>query len=557
MAPAGDMPGAPTSVPATAPADRVDLAEVRIAPMRRRHLRGVVAIEEQTNHRPWSSALFMGELRMPTSRFYVVAMEDHEVVGFSGLMLVADEGHLTNVAVHPQRRRRSIAARLMLVTMRRARALGLVGVTLEVRMSNTAAQELYRRFGFVPGGVRRNYYADVGEDALDHVGPRHRHRFLRRTAAGHRISVAVAAQRRPPLRRGADMNDPTESDDGPAAPGRGSVGPSTMVLGIETSCDETAAACVLGGRDVMSSVVSSQVDLHARYGGVVPEIASRAHNELIIPVTARALVEAGVDGNRIDAVAATTGPGLIGALLVGVSAAKALALTWDVPFIAVNHLEAHLYAAFLEDPDLTFPLVVLLVSGGHTMLVSMEGHGRYRLLGQTLDDAAGEAFDKVARFLGLGYPGGPAIDHEAMSGDPEAIRFPRAMLDDGLDFSFSGIKTSVVNHVRKHPDVDTADVAASFQAAVVDVLVTKARRAAQQVGATALAIGGGVAANSLLREQFLGACTDDGLHGFLPSRSMCTDNAAMIASAGWFRLGADGPTPLDHGADPNLRLSTI
>ena len=331
---------------------------------------------------------------------------------------------------------------------------------------------------------------------------------------------------------------------------------SMVVLGIETSCDETAAACVRGGTDVLSSVVSSQVDLHARYGGVVPEIASRAHNELIIPVTARALVEAGIDGSRVDAVAATTGPGLIGALLVGVSAAKALALTWDVPFISVNHLEAHLYAAFLEDPELTFPLVVLLVSGGHTMLVCMEDHGRYRLMGSTLDDAAGEAFDKVARFLGLGYPGGPAIDHEAMSGDPEAIAFPRSMIDQGLDFSFSGLKTAVVNHVRKHPEVSTADVAASFQAAVVDVLVTKARRAAAEVGATALALGGGVAANSLLREQFLGACATDGLHGFLPSRSMCTDNAAMIASAGWYEYRLHGAASLATGADPNLRLRT-
>jgi len=332
--------------------------------------------------------------------------------------------------------------------------------------------------------------------------------------------------------------------------------PEALILGIETSCDETAVAVVRGGTDVLSSVVSSQVDLHAQYGGVVPEIASRAHNELIIPVTARAMVEAGVDGGRIDAVAATVGPGLIGALLVGVSAAKALALTWDVPFVAVNHLEAHLYAAFLEDPDLTFPLVVLLVSGGHTLLVCMEDHGRYRLLGQTVDDAAGEAFDKVARFLGLGYPGGPAIDHEAMSGDPEAIRFPRAMMDGGLDFSFSGLKTAVVNHVRANPDVSTVDVAASFQAAVVDVLVTKARQAAREAGATALAIGGGVAANSLLREEFLGACATDGLHGFLPSRSMCTDNAAMIAAAGWHRLRLDGPTPLSQGADPNLRLAT-
>ncbi len=337
----------------------------------------------------------------------------------------------------------------------------------------------------------------------------------------------------------------------PVTPGR-----DTIVLGIETSCDETAAACVRGGTDVLSSVVSSQVDLHARYGGVVPEIASRAHNELIIPVTARALVEAGVEGSRVDVVAATTGPGLIGALLVGVSAAKALALTWGVPFVAVNHLEAHLYASFLEDPELRLPMVVLLVSGGHTMLVSMEDHGRYRLLGQTLDDAAGEAFDKVARFLGLGYPGGPAIDHHALSGDPEAIPFPRSMIDDGLDFSFSGLKTAVVNHVRKHPEVSTEDVAASFQAAVVDVLVAKSRRAAAETGAVALALGGGVAANSLLRERFLDACTDDDLHGFLPSRAMCTDNAAMIASAGWYVLGREGASGLDHGASPNLRLRT-
>ncbi len=341
------------------------------------------------------------------------------------------------------------------------------------------------------------------------------------------------------------------------ATGDGGVGPATLVLGIETSCDETAAACVRGGTDVLSSVVSSQVELHARYGGVVPEIASRAHNELIIPVTARAMVEAGVEGDRVDAVAATTGPGLVGALLVGVSAAKALALAWDVPFVSVNHLEAHLYAAFLEDPELQLPMVVLLVSGGHTLLVLMEGHGRYRLLGQTLDDAAGEAFDKVARFLGLGYPGGPAIDRVAMEGDPEAIAFPRALMDGGLDFSFSGLKTAVVNHVRAHPDVSTADVAASFQAAVVDVLVAKARAAAQEVGAGALALGGGVAANSLLREQFLTACTEDGLHAFLPSRSMCTDNAAMIAAAGWYRLQREGPTPLDCGADPNLRLATF
>jgi N6-L-threonylcarbamoyladenine synthase len=327
------------------------------------------------------------------------------------------------------------------------------------------------------------------------------------------------------------------------------------ILGIETSCDETAAAVVVDGNQVASSVVSSQVDLHARYGGVVPEVASRAHVEMLMPVVAQALVEAGVNGAEIDAVAATVGPGLIGSLLVGVSAAKSLSLVWDVPFVAVNHLEAHLYAAFLEEPTIDLPLVVLLVSGGHTMLVSMEGHGQYRLLGQTLDDAAGEAFDKVARFLDLGYPGGPLIDRLSLDGDPRAIAFPRPMLNDGLDFSFSGLKTAVVNHVRKHPDVGAADVAASFQQAVVDVLVTKARRAASQIDARGICLAGGVAANSQLRMRVLDVCEEDSLHAFIPSRSMCTDNAAMIAAAGFYCWQRNGASPIDTGADPNLRLS--
>ena len=326
------------------------------------------------------------------------------------------------------------------------------------------------------------------------------------------------------------------------------------ILGIETSCDETAAAIVRRGTEVMSSVVSSQIELHRRYGGVVPEVASRAHVETLMPVVAQAIVEAGIDDNEVEAIAATHGPGLVGALLVGVSAAKAMSLVWDVPFVAMNHLESHLYAAFLEEPELEMPLVVLLVSGGHTMLIVMEDHLRYRVLGSTLDDAAGEAFDKVARHLDLGYPGGPVIDQLAASGDPDAIRFPRAMANDGWDFSFSGVKTAVVNHVRKHPEVDVNDIAASFQEAVVDVLVDKARRAAREVGAKGLCLAGGVAANSRLREKTLDVCLEDGYQAFLPSRAMCTDNAAMVAAAGWWRLRQDGPSPLDTGANPSLRL---
>ena len=261
-----------------------------------------------------------------------------------------------------------------------------------------------------------------------------------------------------------------------------------------------------GGSVIVSSVVSSQIDLHARYGGVVPELAGRAHVELLTPVLAEALEQAGSDasGPGIDAVAVTFGPGLIGSLLVGVAEAKALSLAWGVPLIGVNHLEAHLFASLLEQPDLGWPLVVLLVSGGHTLLIEVTEPGRYRLLGGTIDDAAGEAFDKVARFLGLGYPGGPAIDRIADEGDPAAFAFPRSTPGDGYDFSFSGLKTSVVNMVRKHPDADTADVAASFRQAVVDVLVTRAMAAAADVGAKAVCLAGGVAANSLLRPAHRG-----------------------------------------------------
>ena len=354
------------------------------------------------------------------------------------------------------------------------------------------------------------------------------------------------------------------------------------ILAIETSCDETAAAVVDGGLRVISSVVSSQVDLHARYGGVVPELASRAHIEQIVPVVTLALEGAGLDGaghpltgqgvggpptggpgppepaetRRIDAVAATVGPGLVGALLVGISFAKALAMGWEVPFVAVNHLEGHLYASLLEDPGLELPVVVLLVSGGHTMLIRMDAPGDYRVLGRTRDDAAGEAFDKVARYLGLGYPGGPAIDRVAASGDPGTVKFPRAWLDGSADFSFSGLKTAVVNQVTAEPALATADVAASFQEAVVDVLVHKTLAAAAEAGAGGICLAGGVGANSLLRERLRAAGAAAGLPVYLPSRAMCTDNAAMIAAAAYHRLGRDGPSSWGTGATPGMGLGS-
>jgi N6-L-threonylcarbamoyladenine synthase len=335
------------------------------------------------------------------------------------------------------------------------------------------------------------------------------------------------------------------------------VNESTVILALETSCDETAASVVMGGNDVLSSIVSSQIEIHARFGGVVPEVASRAHMEALIPVMQSAITEAGILPSRIDAVAATAGPGLIGALLVGVSAAKSLALVWDKPFVGVNHLEAHLYAGLLDDPTLEFPLVVLLVSGGHTMIIEMRGHGDYTVLGRTIDDAAGEAYDKVARYLDLGYPGGPVIDRIASQGNAEAIDFPRAMEHDGLNVSFSGLKTSVINYVKKNPNVANVDVAASFQAAVVDVLCTKTIRAAQQIGAKGIVLGGGVSANSLLRAQMSERGATAGFKVALPSRAMCTDNAAMIAAAAWHRLGADGPSSLSCGAYPNLKLDAV
>jgi N6-L-threonylcarbamoyladenine synthase len=329
-----------------------------------------------------------------------------------------------------------------------------------------------------------------------------------------------------------------------------------LVLGIETSCDETGVALVEDGRRVRSNVLADQQTLHARYGGVVPEVASRAHVDLLHPAVEQACALGGARLSDVDAVAVTVGPGLAGSLLVGVAAAKAYALALDRPLVGVNHLVAHVYANVLDHGPLPLPAVVFVVSGGHTSLLAMDEQGAFRGLGQTIDDAAGEAYDKVARVLGLGYPGGPVIDRLARDGDPAAVRFPRALLDDGSDdFSFSGLKTAVLRHVRSAgPDPDVADVAASFQEAVVDVQISKVVGVAKREGLDTVLLGGGVAANSRLRARLAAEAEDLGIRLLVPSPVLCTDNGAMVACAGSFALERGERTPLDVGADPNLHI---
>jgi N6-L-threonylcarbamoyladenine synthase len=333
------------------------------------------------------------------------------------------------------------------------------------------------------------------------------------------------------------------------------------VLGIETSCDETAVAVVADGRTVLSNLISSQSHLHERFGGVVPEVASRAHVEAINPLMATALGEAGVWFDGVDAVAVTVGPGLVGALLVGLAAAKAVALGRGVPFIGVNHLEGHIYASVIEQGPLARAYVAFLVSGGHTMLVHVPEPHVYEPLGQTLDDAAGEAFDKIARFVGLGFPGGPALDALARRGDPDAVRFPRALNEPGnYDFSLSGLKTAVVRHVKAERaagrEPNLSDLAASFQEAVVEVQVDKTIAAVKDRGVDTVVLGGGVVANSRLRELMSLRANEEGIDLRIPSPELCTDNAAMIASAGYYRLARGERTSLDVGAYPSLPLAS-
>ena len=332
-----------------------------------------------------------------------------------------------------------------------------------------------------------------------------------------------------------------------------------MVLGIETSCDETAAAVVDETFTVRASVVESSLDVHRPFGGVVPELAGRAHVATIGPVVERALSEAGLDPLHpaLDAIAVTSGPGLIGSLLVGLSAAKAFSLAWGVPFVGVNHLEGHLFAPLLETPALEWPLLTLLVSGGHSMIVLQREASSHEVLGETIDDAAGEAYDKVARWLGLGYPGGPEIDRLAKLGDPAALALPVSMIGGDFDLSFSGLKTAVVRASDKHREVALNDVAASFQRALCEQLLRKLGQALSTYEVRGVALAGGVAANSALRAGVAELAKEHGVACYLPSLAMCTDNAAMIAAAGLSRIQVAGPSSFSLSAEPNWQLSEV
>ncbi|MBE5902190.1 MAG: tRNA (adenosine(37)-N6)-threonylcarbamoyltransferase complex transferase subunit TsaD [Lachnospiraceae bacterium] len=331
------------------------------------------------------------------------------------------------------------------------------------------------------------------------------------------------------------------------------------ILAIESSCDETAASVVRNGREVLSNVISSQIALHTLYGGVVPEIASRKHIERINQVIEEALKEADTSLSEIDAIAVTYGPGLVGALLVGVAQAKALAYGAGKPLVGVHHIEGHISANYIENPELEPPFLCLVVSGGHTHLVNVLDYGKYEILGRTRDDAAGEAFDKVARAIGLGYPGGPKIEKKAKEGNPFAIPFPRAKVADNVyDFSFSGLKSAVLNYINackmKGETYSEADIAASFQQAVSDVLVEHAMEAVREQKATKFAIAGGVASNQTLRSAFEKACEKEGVQFYHPSPIFCTDNAAMIGVAGYYEYMAGTRSGLDLNAIPNLKL---
>lgn len=512
-----------------------DAAPLSHRPLDAAHAPDVAALESAVmGSDAWKASLVADELPRK-DRTWWAAFDGNVLAGYCGGWIVDGQVQILKIATDPAYRRRGIAAELLALVASDARNLGATEMTLEVRASNAGAQTFYERMGLRNIGTRPHYYSDR-EDAVIMSGPLPE---ARRDVAGMRLHVDDVAQQ---PANACEADSPRKVDPSCEADSSGAANRShPLILAIESSCDETAASVVDGNGVLRSDVVASQIDFHARFGGVVPEIASRKHIEAICGVcdecldsAARSLGTSRLRWRDLDAVAVTYAPGLVGALVVGVAFAKGAAWGADIPLIAVNHLEGHLYANKIATPDIQPPMVVSLVSGGHTMLVHVKDWGEYVTMGSTIDDAVGEAFDKVAKALGLGYPGGPIISKLAAKGNPKAIDFPRALMHSGdLRFSLSGLKTAVTTYIQKEQqagrELNMPDIAASFQQAVVDVQVKKAMVALDETGAREFCVGGGVSANPGLRAAYEKACKKRGVRLSMPPLSACGDQAAMIA----------------------------
>ena len=545
--------------PATVALTGVDdvLADIHLQfrPMSVNDLKGVSKLEALTyagtSHTPWSEKSFYEELTRP-DRSWWLAHDRGTPVGFAGGRLAGAEFEIEEVVVDGQRRREGIASKLVERVAYDAQMLGAHTVVLEVAENNETAQKLYEYLGFEKTGARPGYYApNVAALLMKADLP-----LTTQTVFATRNPEPQASIRPWPL-VAAKRSDKTKAALSAAG---------DLVLAIESSCDETAMAIIDSHGVICSNVVATQIDFHARFGGVVPEIASRKHTEAIVGLFEETLARAGehfgcdtLVSSDLSAIGVTAGPGLVGALVVGVAFAKGLCASTNLPLIAVHHLEGHLLANLFETPNLTPPFIASLVSGGNTMLVHVRAWGEYVILGTTIDDAVGEAFDKVAKALGLGYPGGPVISKLAAQGNPKAIRFPRAMLHSGdYSFSLSGLKTAVITYIeaenRAGRAINLPDLAASFEQAVVDVQVAKAVRAVEETGVHDFCVGGGVAANPALRAAYKEAFGKRGVRVTVPPMSVCGDNAAMIAVAALRSYRAQNFSPLTLDANPNAPL---
>ncbi len=528
---------------------------LQLRPMSLNDAEQVAALEagafSNAPHVAWSRQMFEDELSQP-GRSWWVAHDRGEIIGFAGGVLAGDDFEIADVVVSDARRREGIATRLLARLTYDAQMLNAQTASLEVDVDNAPARALYEKLGFAQTGRRPNYYGQ-GHDALIMAA-----QLPLLTVSDGELPEPAASIRPWPI-EAAPRSAEAQAKIAEAG---------DLILAIESSCDETAIAVVDAGGRVLSSIVATQIDFHARFGGVVPEIASRKHTEAIVGVFEEALQKAGEELGcdtltpaDLSAVAVTAGPGLVGALVVGVAFAKGLCAATGLPLIAVNHLEGHLFANLFETPDLEPPFVASLVSGGNTMLVHVRAWGDYEILGTTIDDAVGEAFDKVAKALGLGYPGGPVISKLAAQGNPRAIPFPRAMMHShDYRFSLSGLKTAVITYIegenRAGRPINLPDLAASFQAAVVDVQVSKAVTAVEELGVSDFCVGGGVAANPALRAAYMEAFGKRGVRVTVPPFSVCGDNAAMIALVALRSYKAGNFVDLSIDATPNAPLGT-